>query len=70
MVPQGHPHSEDIVRDPEVTKWVDAYAERLKGLTEPDWLSIIENSESRWYKGKDEYKNLFTFGKMGGGGRA
>jgi hypothetical protein len=30
-----------------VTKWVDAYAERFKKLTEAEWLSIIENPESR-----------------------
>jgi hypothetical protein len=66
MVPQGHPHSEDIIRDPVVMKWVDDNAAKLKELTEPEWLSMIENPESRWYKEKDEYKNLFTFGKMGG----
>ncbi len=66
VVPQGHPHSEDIVRNPLVTGWVDLYAEKLKELTEPAWLDMIEDPESRWYKEKDEYKNLFTFGKMGG----
>ena len=66
MVPQGHPHSEDIIRDPVVMKWVGDNAEKLKELTEPEWLSMIENPESRWYKEKDEYKNLFTFGKIGG----
>lgn len=66
MVPQGHPHSEDIVHDPAVTRWVDDYAEKFKALTEPEWLSMIEDPESRWYKEKAEYKNLFTFGKMGG----
>ena len=66
MVPQGHPHSEDIIRDPVVAKWVDDYAEKFKELTESEWLRVITNPDSRWYKEKDEYKNLFTFGKMGG----
>ncbi len=65
MVPQGHPHSEDIIHDPVVMKFVDDNAAKLKELTEPEWLSMIENPESRWYKEKDEYKNLFTFGKIG-----
>jgi len=64
MVPQGHPHSEDIIHDPVVKVWVDDYAAKLKELTEPEWLSIIENPQSRWFKKKDEYKNLFTFGKV------
>jgi len=66
VVEQGHAHSEDIVRDPATAKWVDQYAERFKELTEPEWLKMIENPESRWYKEKDEYQNLFTFGKMRG----
>lgn len=63
VVAQGHAHSEDIVRDPNVTKWVDEYSMRFKQLTEPEWLETIENPASRWYKEKDEYKNLFHFGK-------
>lgn len=65
MVPQGHPHAEDIVRDPRVMSWVDDYAERFKELTEPGWLATIENPASRWYKEKYEYRNLWTFGKSG-----
>jgi len=63
VVDQGHPHSEDIVRDPAVTRWMDDYAERFKALVEPEWVRTIENPESRWYKEKYEYKTLFTFGK-------
>jgi MoaA/NifB/PqqE/SkfB family radical SAM enzyme len=66
MVPQGHPHCEDFIRDPAVTQSVDRYAEEFKALTEPEWLRMIEDPASRWYKEKAEYKNLFTFGKMGG----
>ncbi len=25
----------------------------------------MQNPESRWHREKDEYRNLFTFGKMG-----
>ena len=49
-----------------MTKWVDEYSQRFKELTEPEWLETIENPASRWYKGKDEYKNLFRFGKASG----
>lgn len=59
----GHPHAEDIVENPFVTAWVDGYAARFQQLTEPEWLHMIGNPESRWYREKDEYKNLFTFGK-------
>lgn len=63
LVPEGHAHSEDIVRDPGVVEWIDAYAERMKDLTEADWLATIEDPASRWYKEKPEYKNLFRFKK-------
>lgn len=62
----GHAHSEDLVSDPATIAWVDQYAERWKQLTEPEWLAAIDNPDSRWYRHKDEYKNLFTFGKMRG----
>ena len=63
MVPQGHVHSEDIIRDPRVAEWVDDYSRRFKELTEPEWLAMIEDPSSRWYKEKDEYKDLFHLGK-------
>ena len=69
VVAKGHAHSEDIVRDPAVTRWIDDYAQRLKELTEPEWLKMIENPESRWHKEKYEYQNLFKFGKKGADGR-
>ncbi len=69
VVPKGHVQSEDIIRDPKVTKWVDDYARRLKELTEPEWLEMIENPASRWYKEKDEYKDLFHLGKASGKSR-
>jgi len=67
MVAKGHAHSEDIVRDPAVTRWIDDYAQRFKDLTEPEWLKIIENPDGRWYKEKWEYQNLFKLGKRGPG---
>lgn len=63
--PQGHEHCEDLIRDPRIMQWVDNYAARLEELTEPAWLEMIENPASRWYRENKEYKNLFTFGKMG-----
>ena len=65
VVPQGHAHCEDFLRDPQIMEWVDRYAARFEELTEPAWQEIIENPNSRWFQGKDEYRNLFTFGKMG-----
>ncbi len=61
VVPSGHVHAEDIIRDPRVAKWIDDYSERFRELTEPVWQKIIEDPESRWYKEKPEYKNLFRF---------
>jgi hypothetical protein len=62
----GHSHSEDLVSNPATIAWVDDYAERFKSLTEPEWLDTIDNPESRWFKEKNEYRELFTFGKMRG----
>lgn len=59
----SHPGAGALIEDPKVAAWVDNYAERFKQLTEPDWLRMIEDPESRWYKEKYEYRNLFTFGK-------
>jgi hypothetical protein len=62
----GHTHSEDLVSNPATIAWVDDYADRFKRLTEPEWLETIDNPESRWFKEKNEYRELFTFGKMRG----
>jgi MoaA/NifB/PqqE/SkfB family radical SAM enzyme len=61
MVPQGHEHAEDILRSPDVVKWVDDYSRRMEELTESEWRRRIENPASRWYKEKEEYKLLFRF---------
>jgi MoaA/NifB/PqqE/SkfB family radical SAM enzyme len=63
VVPQGHEHAEDIIRDPKVSKWVDDYSERFKELTEPAWLKIIEDPNSRWHREKEEFRLLFRFRK-------
>lgn len=63
MPGEAHPHSEDLVSDPATVAWIDEYARRWKELTEPEWLAAIDNPDSRWYRGKAEYQNLFTFGK-------
>jgi MoaA/NifB/PqqE/SkfB family radical SAM enzyme len=61
LVPHGHEHSEDLIRDPAIVHWVDAYAERLKEMTEPEWQNIICDPSNRWFKDSREYKNLFQF---------
>jgi MoaA/NifB/PqqE/SkfB family radical SAM enzyme len=61
LVPQGHQHSEDIIHDPEVVEWIDRYAERLKDLTDPVWLELIEDPNYRWYKHGKEYEGLFRY---------
>ncbi len=61
LVPAGHEHSEDIVRDPAVVEWVDDYAAWMKALTDPMWEAQIQDPADRWYKEGPEYKGLFRF---------
>jgi len=61
LVPAGHEHSEDIIKDPKVVAWADEYSARLKALTDPLWEAQIADPSSRWYREKPEYKNLFRF---------
>jgi MoaA/NifB/PqqE/SkfB family radical SAM enzyme len=61
LVPAGHEHSEDIIKDPKVVAWADAYSARLKELTDPIWEAMIADPSSRWYRENSEYKNLFRF---------
>lgn len=61
MVPLGHQHAEDIIKDPAVIRWIDQYADEFRELTEPGWQEMIGNPASRWYKGGAEYRNLFRF---------
>jgi MoaA/NifB/PqqE/SkfB family radical SAM enzyme len=63
VAPQGHEHSEDIIRDPEVVEWVDDYALRFKQLVDPIWLEMIEDPNYRWYREGGEYRSLFRFNK-------
>jgi hypothetical protein len=44
-------------------QWVDAYAKHLEQLTEPAWQQLIHSPESRWYREKPEFGNLFRFGR-------
>jgi MoaA/NifB/PqqE/SkfB family radical SAM enzyme len=69
VLAKGHTHSEDIVRDPAVKQWIDNYAQRMMELTEPEWLRMIEDPDSRWFKGNREYQNLFKLGKKGPGNK-
>jgi hypothetical protein len=68
LVPQGHQHSEDIIRNPDVVEWIDRYAERFRDLTDPVWLKLIEDPNYRWYKYGEEYRGLFRNGKSPRGG--
>jgi len=71
LVPQGHRHSEDIIRDPEVVEWIDRYAEEFRELTDPVWLELIEDPTYRWYKHGKEYRGLFDSGdRSRGDGKA
>jgi hypothetical protein len=42
IVPQGHEHAEDIIRNPKVVHWIDHYAQRMNILTEMEWQRKIE----------------------------
>jgi hypothetical protein len=61
LAPEGHEHSEDIIRDPEVVAWVDDYARRFKNLVDPIWLEMIQDPNYRWYREGADYRNLFRF---------
>jgi hypothetical protein len=61
VVPAGHEHSEDIVRDPDVVDWVNRYAARMEELTEAQWRELTSDPSYRWYRGGTEYRELFRF---------
>jgi MoaA/NifB/PqqE/SkfB family radical SAM enzyme len=61
LIPAGHEHSEDIIRDPAVVRWVDAYAREFAELTDPVWLKQIEDPRDRWYRNGPAYRELFRF---------
>jgi len=63
MVPEGHKHSEDIIHDPKVVRWVDDYASAFKALVDPMWEKDTNDPNSRWYKGGEEYHDLFKYHK-------
>ncbi|ADK80372.1 radical SAM protein [Sediminispirochaeta smaragdinae] len=61
LVPEGHPHSEDLIHDPDVISWIDTYAQEFKELTDPIWNERIADEKYRWYKEGKEYPRLFWF---------
>jgi MoaA/NifB/PqqE/SkfB family radical SAM enzyme len=63
MVPEGHKHSEDIIHDPKVVRWVDEYAEAFRLLADPLWDKDINDPNHRWNKEGEEYKGLFKYYK-------
>jgi len=66
LVPAGHEHSEDVIKDPKVVAWADDYSERFAALTEPLWQAQIADPRDRWHKEGREYRNLFRFRGNGG----
>ena len=61
LVPAGHTHSEDLINDEKVVKWIDDYALHFRKLVDPLWERDVADPENRWYREKDEYRNLFKF---------
>jgi MoaA/NifB/PqqE/SkfB family radical SAM enzyme len=61
LVPAGHEHSEDLIRDPAVVAWIDRYAERFRELTDPIWEREIADPAFRWYREGEDYRDLFRF---------
>ena len=59
VVPQGHEHSEDIIRDSRVVQWVDQYAAEFARLADPEWERTIQDPKSRWYHEGQAYRSLF-----------
>ena len=59
VVPQGHEHSEDVIRDPRVVQWMDEYAAELARLADPEWERTIQDPKSRWHRDGEAYKGLF-----------
>ncbi len=60
IIPAGHTNSDAIIHDPDVVRWVDAYADAFKQLTDPAWEAIINDPTSRWYRYGRDYKELFS----------
>ncbi len=61
LVPAGHEHSEDVIKDPKVVAWADDYSAWFKALTDPLWEAQISDPADRWHREGREYKNLFRF---------
>jgi len=56
---EAHQGSEDIINDPKVMKFVDDYSEKLKELTEEQWINDINTPDFRWNKDTERYKKLY-----------
>ena len=63
MVPAGHKHSEDIIHDQKMVRWVDEYAAAFRALVDPMWENDTNDPNYRWYKGGEEYQDLFKYRK-------
>ena len=57
VIPSGHQSADSIIRDPEVVRWVDAYARRMEELTEDEWEKTVSDPDSRWYREGSEYRD-------------
>jgi len=65
VVAAGHDHSEDIIDDPEVVKWVDNYSKEFAALVDDEWEEMINDPNNRWYKEGEEYQDLFYYKRLG-----
>jgi hypothetical protein len=65
VVPEGHPHSEDLVQDPTVVRWINEYAREYRKIVDPIWERRICDPGDRWFCEGAEYCNLFRFHKCG-----
>ena len=61
FVHAGHTHSEDLINNPDVVKWIDSYSTQFAALTDPEWDERIKNPNDQWYKEGDLYKKLFQY---------
>ena len=66
VVPEGHPHSEDLIQDPEVVEWIDDYSREFRDIVDPVWEERISDPKDRWYREGTDYRNLFLHRKNKG----
>ncbi|HAK44478.1 MAG TPA: radical SAM protein [Spirochaeta sp.] len=58
---EAHQGSEDVINDPKVMEFIDNYSERVKELTEEQWVKDINTPDFRWNKDTARFKKLYEF---------